>query len=343
MDSVTQFVLGASISGALLGPRIGAKSLLIGGLVATLPDLDSFIPLGNAIDDMTHHRGFSHSILVQTAFTPVIAFIIGKIAPSTWIHKKMLFFTVWLTLITHSLLDSLTTYGTQILWPLNAGPPIAHPSIFIIDPVYTLLLLAGVLTMFFARKTSGGGFRVNQILLAASSAYLAIGFAGNAVVASRAAADPVFQNMRIHVQPTPFNILLWQVSGISDDRFSTGLVSLIGNCGVENVISTSRQKSATRMLNVPASVKRLEWFTDGFYTYAEQDGKLSITDLRIGLYPSFPFSFEFAQEKNGLMVAKPPEKIALSYQDRASDIFGLMGDKLTGCSTVIEKDTADGN
>jgi inner membrane protein len=343
MDSVTQFVLGASISGALLGPRIGAKSLLIGGLVATIPDLDSLIPYGDAIDNMTYHRGFSHSILVQTVFTPAIAFIIGKIAPSTWMHKRMLFFTVWLTLVTHSLLDSLTTYGTQIFWPLNAGPPIAHPSIFIIDPIYTLLLLVGVLTVFFARKTSGGGFRVNQILLAASSAYLAIGLTGNAVIASRAAADPAFQDMRIHVQPTPFNTLLWQVTGVSDDKYATGFISLIGNCGVKKVISTSRQNSAPGMLIVPASVKRLEWFTDGFYTYAEQDGKLSITDLRIGFYPSFPFSFEFAREKNGKMIAQPPEKVSLSYQNRASDIFGLMGDTILGCPTVQEKDNADGN
>ncbi|PHQ71028.1 MAG: hydrolase, partial [Sneathiella sp.] len=124
MDSVTQFVLGASISGALLGPRIGAKSLLIGGLVATLPDLDSFIPLDNAIDNMTYHRGFSHSIIVQTLITPVVAFIIGKIIPSVWEDKKRVFLTVWLVLVTHSLLDSLTTYGTQIFWPLNVGPPV---------------------------------------------------------------------------------------------------------------------------------------------------------------------------------------------------------------------------
>ena len=96
MDSVTQFVLGASISGALLGPRIGAKSLLIGGLVGTLPDLDSLIPIDDAIDSMTYHRGFSHSVFVQTALSPVIAVVIGKIFPSSWAHKKILFLTVWL-------------------------------------------------------------------------------------------------------------------------------------------------------------------------------------------------------------------------------------------------------
>jgi inner membrane protein len=336
MDSVTQFALGASISGTLLGPRIGAKAILIGGAVATLPDLDSLIPMGNAIDNMTYHRGFSHSIIVQTILTPAIAFLIGKIAPSVWVHKKLLLLTVWLTLITHSLLDSLTTYGTQIFWPLNLGPPVAHPSIFIIDPVYTLLLLAGILTMFFARNTEGGGLRANRALLAISSAYLAIGLTGNAVISSRAAADPQFQDMRVHVQPAPFNLLVWQVTGVSDTRYATGLTNLVGDCGIDHVISTERQKSPIGLSSVPGSVKRLEWFTDGFYTYSEQDGKLSITDLRIGYYPSFPFSFEFARKKEGKMTPETPRKINLSYQDRASDIFELMSETVTRCSSLAE-------
>ncbi|NBS25266.1 MAG: metal-dependent hydrolase, partial [Gammaproteobacteria bacterium] len=44
MDSVTQFALGASIGEAALGRKIGNRAALAGGIVATLPDLDSFIP-----------------------------------------------------------------------------------------------------------------------------------------------------------------------------------------------------------------------------------------------------------------------------------------------------------
>src|SRR5690606_11196498 len=139
MDSVTQFLLGASISGALLGPRIGAKSLLIGGLVATLPDLDAFIPYDDPIDRMTHHRGFSHSLIVQTMVTPVITLAVAKIVPAARAHLKTLLATIWLVLVTHSLLDALTTYGTQLFWPLQVGPPVAFPAIFIIDPIYSLL------------------------------------------------------------------------------------------------------------------------------------------------------------------------------------------------------------
>ena len=159
MDSASQFLLGASIAGATLGSRLGGRALLIGGLVATLPDLDSFIPMGNDIDNMTYHRGFSHSVLVQTIVAPAVAYGITRLVRETRQFVRPLLITVWLCLVTHSLLDSLTTYGTQILGPLDAGPPVAWPAVFIIDPLYTLVLLIGVFGMAWA-----GGFLDNRIL-----------------------------------------------------------------------------------------------------------------------------------------------------------------------------------
>ncbi|MCC3303328.1 metal-dependent hydrolase [Sneathiella sp. HT1-7] len=331
MDSVTQFVLGASISGALLGPRIGPKALLIGGIVATLPDLDSFVPLDDAIDNMTYHRGFSHSVIVQTVLSPLIALAIGKIAPSSWQHKKILFLTVWLALITHSLLDSLTTYGTQIFWPLNVGPPVALPAVFIIDPIYTLLLLIGIATIFLARNKPGGGFRINRIMLALSCAYLAIGLTGNTIISSRASADPLLRDMRIHVQPTAFNLLVWQVTAISEEKISTGLTSLINDCGIRNLVTVPRQQIPHGIKDIPPSVKRLEWFTDGFYSYGERDGAQTITDLRMGFYPNYVFSFKFAENSSDNIVIIPPERISLSYEERAGEIFSLVSETLKGC------------
>ncbi|WP_288904176.1 metal-dependent hydrolase [uncultured Sneathiella sp.] len=331
MDSVTQFVLGASISGALLGPRIGPKALLIGGIVATLPDLDSFVPLDDAIDNMTYHRGFSHSVIVQTALSPFIAFAIGKIAPSSWQHKKILFLTVWLALITHSLLDSLTTYGTQILWPLEIGPPVALPSVFIIDPIYTLLLLTGIAAIFLARRKPGGGYRMNRIMLGLSCAYLAVGLTGNTIISSRASADPVFRDMRIHVQPTAFNLLVWQVTAVSEDKLATGLTSLVNNCGMHNLVTVPRHQIPPGVKDIPPSVKRLEWFTDGFYSYGEKDGAQTITDLRMGFYPNYVFSFKFADKSTDEAVVVPPERIRLTYTERADELFSMITETLKGC------------
>ncbi|HBK37567.1 MAG TPA: hydrolase, partial [Halomonas sp.] len=61
MDSITQAALGAAVGGAVLGKRLGRKAIVIGALLGTLPDLDVALDYGDAIANVTEHRGFSHS------------------------------------------------------------------------------------------------------------------------------------------------------------------------------------------------------------------------------------------------------------------------------------------
>lgn len=340
MDSVTQFLLGASISGALLGPRIGAKSLLIGGLVATLPDLDSLVPYDDPIDRMTHHRGFSHSLIVQTMVTPVITLAIHKIVPSVRPHIKTLLLTVWLALVTHSLLDALTTYGTQLFWPFQFAPPAAFPAVFIIDPVYSLLLLAGVLAILFMRRRPGGGFRVNGVMLALSLVYLGIGAAGHVIVSQRASEDPLLRGMRLHVQPAAFTLFIWQVTGISEDRMVSGLMNLAGDCSLRHVVEAPRHPRPLLLAEAPPSVRRLEWFTDGFYSYGMVDGAETITDLRLGFHPDYVFTFRIAEMQGGQVVALRPERIRRSYGERAGEMLAMIRGMTGSCTTEEPRATA---
>ncbi|MGI9384731.1 MAG: metal-dependent hydrolase [Methyloligellaceae bacterium] len=334
MDSATQFLLGASVSGAMLGNKLGARALLIGGLVATLPDLDSFVPMGNDIDNMTYHRGFSHSVLVQTAVAPAIAFAVARLVPGAREHGKPLLLTIWLCLVTHSLLDSLTTYGTQILWPLDAGPPFAFPSVFIIDPLYTGLLLAGVLAMFFLRGRIERGVRANRVLLLVSALYLGLGMPGHLIVRARAEAHPAFQGKPVHVQPTPFNILFWQVLAVDEKQYLTGLTSLLPTCSISQITSHERLANAPSGFDPSQSVRRLEWFTDGFYTYRNTGDAVSITDLRIGYHPFFVFSFDIArQQASGYARVRPTQVgVGPSGPERVQGLLSLATQSLERCS-----------
>ena len=78
MDSVTQLVLGASIQGAMLGRWQGRKALVYGAALATLPDMDVLIDYGDAVADMTYHRGFSHSLFVLAALAALLTWLIRK-------------------------------------------------------------------------------------------------------------------------------------------------------------------------------------------------------------------------------------------------------------------------
>ncbi|MBU2255525.1 MAG: metal-dependent hydrolase, partial [Gammaproteobacteria bacterium] len=143
MDSITQAVLGASIQGALLGRWQGRKALLYGAMLGTLPDLDVVIDYGDAVADMTYHRGFSHSLFVLTGVALLLTWLTRRFRHNPGYSAQRLFLAVWLALITHPLLDAFTSYGTQLLWPLTPIPT-AWSSIFIIDPLYTVPLCIAV-------------------------------------------------------------------------------------------------------------------------------------------------------------------------------------------------------
>ena len=67
MDSVTQFILGASVGEVCLGKKLGNKALLIGGIAGTIPDLDVFTQWFVQSPDilLRVHRSYSHAAFIQ--------------------------------------------------------------------------------------------------------------------------------------------------------------------------------------------------------------------------------------------------------------------------------------
>ena len=58
MDSLTQFVLGSTISVLCLGKTLGPRNAaLLGGVPGTTPDLDVFLSFDTTIDAFVMHRG----------------------------------------------------------------------------------------------------------------------------------------------------------------------------------------------------------------------------------------------------------------------------------------------
>lgn len=312
MDTVTQFLLGAGVASITLGPKLGWRAVLLGGAIATLPDLDSFIPFDSPIDTMTYHRGFSHSVIVQTALSPVIALGAAWFFKVRQISFLSMLATVWLCLVTHSLLDCLTTYGTQIFWPFQYASPVALPSVFIIDPTYTLLLLCGLIGfIILARRRLGAAHKFARVMMSLSCLYLLLGISGHYLIKARAEALPALSGMRVHVQPTPFNILYWQVLAVDETKIYTGVTSLLRACREISFKQQARLSAVDPFLQtVPNDVARFKWFTDGFYSYRLSNEGLEISDLRIGYDPVYPFTFRFARQVDGNWQIVPSERVA---------------------------------
>ncbi|MEC4766231.1 metal-dependent hydrolase [Halomonas sp. CUBES01] len=300
MDSVTQAALGAAVGGAVLGRRLGRKAVLMGALLGTLPDLDVVLDYGDAVANVTEHRGFSHSLFVLTGLAALLSVLSAGLAPARDISLARWSAFFGLILISHPLLDALTAYGTQLLWPL-ATPPVAWPLVFIIDPFYSLPLLACLITALLTRRVRrwcGWG-------LAISSLYLVLAFGAKLSVEHRLAPALAEQGLDTAphlVQPTPFNILLWRATVVDGDRYYESLVSLFDSDAPPALEPLRRGAALESAAFDSQAGKRLAWFAGPFLRYEMRpiEGKLTLiaTDLRLG-FPGFhPFSFTLATREN---------------------------------------------
>ena len=173
MDSLTQIVLGAAVGEAVLGRKVGNKAMLYGAIAGTIPDLDTFAgAFTDTITAIEIHRGFTHSIVFAVLFAPVFGWLISKIeskSVATWKNWSWLMF--W-GLFTHPLLDAHTTWGTQLLWPLELR--LAYKNIFVIDPLYTLPFLVFLVLAMRQKRDSRKRRKYNNLGLIISSIYLLI-------------------------------------------------------------------------------------------------------------------------------------------------------------------------
>ncbi|WP_252271431.1 metal-dependent hydrolase [Pseudomonas subflava] len=299
MDSLTQAVLGASIQGALLGRWQGRRALLYGAMLGTLPDLDVVIDYGDAVADMTYHRGFSHSLLVLSLLAVAITLLARWLRPDPGYSGRRLFFAVWLVLITHPLLDAFTSYGTQLFWPLQT-PPIAWSSIFIIDPLYTVpLLVAVVVGLVRGLRDRPQWLAISALCL--SSVYLASTLAGKWMAEQRVQdvlAERGIQSDVLFSTPTPFNSLLWRVTVVDGADYHEALVSWFDERPPRLERIPRGTELAERLRDSPQH-QRLEWFTHGVLRYDQVGDQLIVTDLRLGMTGYHPFRFVMAERSDG--------------------------------------------
>ncbi|MEW8693381.1 MAG: metal-dependent hydrolase, partial [Candidatus Thiodiazotropha endolucinida] len=229
MDPFTQILFGAAVGHATLGERVGRKALFWGAVFGGMPDLDVLLPQPDEVAAVTNHRGFSHSLVTHTVIAPILGTGLAHLHAREGASIARWTLLVWLALATHALLDATTIYGTQLFWP-STGPPVGLGSIFIIDPLYTLPLLVGVLWAALPRRKSTVGRRANRIGLGLSTAYLAGAIFIQAQVRDIAESELARQGIeydRLIATPTPFNLLLWRVVAMVPHGYREGYYSLL--------------------------------------------------------------------------------------------------------------------
>jgi inner membrane protein len=296
MDSVTQIALGAGVAEAVLGRKVGNKAALIGAICGTLPDLDSFIPYADAVATVTYHRSFSHSLLVLTAMSPLLAWVVQRCMRQSPASFLQWWWLVFLVLITHPLLDGFTVYGTQLLWPL-VDHAYSGSTIFIIDPAYTLPLGIGVILALRLAREDRRRWTANLTGLVLSSAYLlwsvVAKFQMEAIIRMQLDEQGIAHGGVLST-PGPFSTILWRFVVMAEGGYYEAYYSVLDAPHRVDFVFHADQKELLEPLRDHWPVQRLDWFTQGFYSAHLQGEQLVLSDLRMGVEGAYTFNYHVA-------------------------------------------------
>ncbi|EAR56371.1 hypothetical protein SKA34_20712 [Photobacterium sp. SKA34] len=309
MDSITQAALGASVAAVVAGRHCKPKTLIAGAALGTLPDLDVFISYGDAISDTVKHRGFSHSLFVLLPFSLLLTVLWYRFRPTVLTFSR-LWLLIAACLITHPLLDSFTTYGTQLFWPLDVS--VAISSIFIIDPLYTLSLLVMLIASLMWREKMA---KLCGLGLLISSSYLVWSVVAYSIINQRLhdeVKSTPLANKPIFISPTPFNTVLWRIIILDGNKYNEGFSSLLDSKknGAYSIQWAQRERGSWPLEQTSKHVNDLIKFSNNFMQYKTIDNQVVVTDLRLGLTEYLPFRFVVAKrapQKDWQLI--PPIKI----------------------------------
>lgn len=323
MDSVTQIAFGAAVGGAVAGRRAGWRAFAWGAAVGTMPDLDTFYDYGSPVADFTWHRGYTHSLFVQTLVAPIIAWPIRRLHRAGGVSYPRWLALVWLVFITHTLLDAFTIYGTQLFLPFS-DHPVGLGSIFIIDPLYTLPLVVGALAAIRLRDDWRRARRWNTAGLVIATLYLAWTVGAQQLMEQRARTAIAERDMPVEhlmATPTALNSVLWRIIAVGEDHHWEALHPVVSSRPLR-FRAYEREPELLEPLADHQPVRRLQYFTRGFYTVEERDGDVVISDLRMGQVGFYAFAYRVGSvDENGVEPAPDTR-----YRFERPPLFTAMND-----------------
>lgn len=217
MDPVTHVAAGVLLGQAAKDRFPAGRALVpLAAFAACMPDLDSIVTFFGPEAYMRYHRGLSHSLLGCALLAWLLALATHKLWREAGTGR--LFVLFYLCTLSHLFLDCITSYGTGLFLPFS-DMRVSFPSVYIIDPVYTLAL-SGLAVAGFARPALRRRFAAAG--LAAMLIWPALGFGVGQYVAGRAGTllaakgQPV---RAVHAQPDAFAPLWWKIVAEEGDEY----------------------------------------------------------------------------------------------------------------------------
>lgn len=269
MDSITQATLGGLCGEVTLRKQLGWKGMAWGLLIGTLPDLDIIIyPWLDKMQQLAWHRGISHSLLACFVMAPLLGWLLAKIHHQKGVTYKQASWFVFITWFTHILIDSFTSYGTQIFEPFS-DYRFALNNMSIIDIAFTLPMLLGLLLVLFFKRDSKARTSIGRSVVLWLCIYTTASFTLKFVAQSRLAQQLQAHGItatRTMTAPTISNIFLWRMLAESEGQYHITYWSPFDTPDrAPHVTSTPHGQEALEPFRDRPQAKKLIWFSKGWH------------------------------------------------------------------------------
>ncbi len=287
MDIITQGLAGAVLSQSFAKKSEVRIATVIGFMAGLLADIDAIFTQSNAdpLFQLEFHRHFTHSIFFIPIGGLIAALVLWPLAKKHLSFKRILLFAT-AGYATSGIIDTCTSYGTYLLWPLSDAR-ISWNIISILDPVFSFVLILAI--AYAAVK------RVPQHAIAGicvAVAYLCFGFYQHEraeAMALALAEERGHRVERIEIKPTMANLLLWRSIYVADGYFHVDALrpAMISDARIYQGENIKRFEFSDLSELKPDSVmagdiKRFDYFSDG---YIALSGSV-LGDIRYAMVPT---------------------------------------------------------
>jgi inner membrane protein len=150
MDTITHALTGAVIAKAINDEKVGNWGTIAGLAMGFFPDSDFVLGLFNRQFYLEYHRDFTHSLLLIPLYALFFSWLFVKISKR---HHFWSYFKICLpVLVSHAILDLLTSYGTMILSPFF-DHRFSWDLVFVIDLVFSgIIFFPWMISIFWKNK-----------------------------------------------------------------------------------------------------------------------------------------------------------------------------------------------
>lgn len=255
MDTIAHGLTGAVIGYCGFRQRAGRAALWASVAAAEFPDTDIVLLLLGQDTYLEYHRSVTHSALLLPFWATVVAWAVWELTGRK--NFRVLWLAAVAGMVSHVVLDWVTSYGTMLLWPVGRWR-FSLNWVFILDPYVWALLGVALWAAIRTQRAS-----MARIGIAVIGGYLLFCGAAQWLV-GRAEGGTAFAQ--------PMNPLRWVVVRTEGD-------TVRWTCdGQDQVFRQYQDETLVRQAEATEAVKLFRWFAE--FPVVERREEAGYTVLR---------------------------------------------------------------